>query len=311
MSTPHTAKSSLLRIENLTPQSAHRIIQQALKLKSGQSTPQVSFAKRLVAALVFFEPSTRTRFSFEVACHRMGVHPTAFLADSTTSMAKGETLHETMNTLIAMRPDLVVVRAPAHAQLEKILAETSIPVLNAGTGVEEHPTQALLDAMTIIERKGRIESERILFVGDVSHSRVANSGIQLFKRLGAEVACSSPVDMKPQSKLWVDARHFENLKDGLQWATVCIGLRIQKERHGRSMGQEELQSYIRQFRLDKKNISDLSADALIMHPGPFVPEEDFSEELLQDSRVALHDQVTNGVYVRMATIGDLLGIPCT
>jgi aspartate carbamoyltransferase catalytic subunit len=207
-----------------------------------------------------------------------------------------------------MQPDLAVVRHNGDAAVTKILNSTKTPIVNAGDGTNEHPTQALLDAMTIFERRGQVEGERIVFVGDVEHSRVARSGRALFTMLGAEVAVCAPDYLQPKSKDWADTRRFTTLSEALSWATVCMGLRVQKERHH---GQNRFDSadYIKNFRIDKNNIgSRLASDGLIMHPGPFVADEDLSEEILQDSRCAIHDQTTNGVYLRMAVLGQIFGV---
>lgn len=307
MSSHARAHRSLLSIEDLSKLEVRALINKALQLKSGEVFP-LKQESSIVAGLIFFEPSTRTRFSFEVAAHRMFINPVAFVADSTTSLSKGESLHETLNNLMAMQPNILIVRHSGDSEVETILRESSIPVINAGSGSLEHPTQALLDAMTVFERMGNIEKQKILYVGDVEYSRVANSGRKLFQSQGAEVAVCSPAEFCGGE--WSQLKQFENLSEALSWSTVCIGLRIQKERHGKK-SILSVEQYIEKYRLDNKNISALSSSAIIMHPGPFVAGVDISEEILQDPRCMIHEQVTNGVYMRMAIMGELLGISYT
>lgn len=311
MSLSSQAINSLYKIQDLSIIQIKKLIEIAIGLKSGRLTVRPhTHAVSPIIALAFLEPSTRTRFSFDIAAQRMGFKTVVFSGDASTSLAKGESLAETIETLLAMRPDLMVVRHSGDVKVEKILAQTKTPIINAGNGVDEHPTQALLDAMTIFERRGRLEGEKILFVGDVAHSRVARSGLALFQKLGAKVGVCSPIELKPQTQDWSQATYFQSLDDGLRWSTVCIGLRIQKERHsGTSVASFD--SYIEKFRLDLKNLKSLASDGLIMHPGPFVDGQDLSHEVLNDARCAIHEQVTNGVYMRMAVIGEIFGISYT
>lgn len=277
-----------------------------MRLKLGEIVPRPLDVVPVVA-LVFFEPSTRTRFSFEMAAQRLGVKTVSFVADASTSVAKGESLHETLQTLIAMRPDLLVVRHSGDRAVEYLLKTTATPIINAGNGVEEHPTQALLDAMTIFERKKKLEGEKILFIGDVEHSRVARSDRSLFLKMGAEVAVCAPKRFAPKTLDWLETKQFSSLSEGLKWCTVCVGLRIQKERH-QNVESGVSNEYIENFRLDKKNLSNLNSEAIIMHPGPFVDGVDLNHEILNDPRCVIHEQVTNGVYMRMAVMGDIFGV---
>ncbi|MCB0350524.1 MAG: aspartate carbamoyltransferase catalytic subunit [Bdellovibrionales bacterium] len=306
MSYPTRSTRSLLSIDDLSNSQVIHLIERAQQFKKNE-IQAIRPAKPLIVGMVFFEASTRTRFSFEVAAHRLLLHPVVFVVDKATSVDKGESLHETLNTLLAMRPDLLVVRHAGNIRLEEIMRKSSIPVVNAGSGVEEHPTQSLLDAMTVQERLGQIEGQRILYVGDVEHSRVAKSGAKLFQKLGAQVAVCSPKDLAVRDS---NVQQFNTLSEALKWCTVCIGLRIQKERHSQATNLSQGQ-YIENFRLDNKNLAALSSSAIIMHPGPFVPDVDLSDEVLSDSRCAIHEQVTNGVYMRMAIMGDLLGLSYT
>lgn len=311
MPTALAAPQALLGIEKLSQAQAQIYIEKAFAIKSGRLSSKLPPHPVPNVALIFFEASTRTRFSFEMAARKLGLNTVSFVADATTSVSKGESQHETLNTLIQMHPDMLVVRHSGDAQVAQILKNTSIPVINAGDGKGEHPTQALLDAMTILERLEiknlSLKDQKIIFVGDVEHSRVARSGRLLFQLLGAEVAICCPSELAPQSQDWQGVKHFTEMAKATAWATVCMGLRLQKERHGQhvSFSQEE---YIANYRLDDKNLKNLSKNALIMHPGPFVPGIDLDEKILADSRCVIHQQVENGVLIRMAVIGEIFGL---
>ncbi len=289
---------SLASVRDLQSQNIHKIIEQAFCFKKSGFT----HVREAVVLLAFFEPSTRTRTSFEMAAHRLGMKPVAFAADHSTSLKKGESLHETLANLLAMKPDLLVCRHGGDVRVAEILRTCEVAWVNAGDGQGEHPTQALLDAMTIIERLDQIEGQRIVYVGDVLHSRVARSGVLLFEMLGAEVAVAAPVEWVPKDGAWAKCKRFASLAEASEWATVCIGLRIQKERHADNKSVP-----VQDYRLDRRNLARLSSNALIMHPGPFVAGEDLDEEILSDPRCAIHDQVTNGVYVRAAIMAEMVG----
>lgn len=296
----------LLSIQDLKVNQAQEILELAktYKASSANAIPNARFASKVVA-LAFLESSTRTRVSFEIACHRIGAKPIHFSGGSESSIAKGESAHETIETVLAMRPDALVTRYGGDSQTERVLKNANLPIVNGGDGRNEHPTQALLDAFTINERLGSIEGQKVLFVGDVEHSRVARSNLHLLTMLGAKVASCSPNDFKPTAQEWKSCEHFENLRDGLKWASVCVGLRIQKERHEKN-SRLNLEEYIKLYRIDHKKLLDLSSKGLIMHPGPFVPGEDLTDDVLSDPRCAIHEQVTNGVFIRMAVLTHIL-----
>lgn len=267
--------------------------------------------RRKVVALIFFESSTRTQLSFQLASTHLGIRFISINSKKDSSIAKGETYLETVANVIAMRPDLVVLRT-SSAQVFEALNKNfkkDIKVINAGSGVSEHPTQALLDAFTILEKRGAqsLKGEKILIVGDVLHSRVANSNLDLMKRLGASVSICAPEGMIPVESRWDGVKNFKDLKSGMKWCTVCMGLRVQLERHTQiSLGVSRAE-YRNLFGLNEERIQHLSKKGLILHPGPFVPELDFSETLLDDPRCCVRDQVTNGVFVRTALLSFVLG----
>ena len=306
--------NSLASVRDLHPQQIQKIIENAFRLKRDRRylppSRSAAFSEyNPTMLLAFFEPSTRTRTSFEMAAARLGIRAVSFAADASTSLKKGESAHETLANLLAMKPDLLVCRHGGEKRLAATLGSSKIPWINAGDGKGEHPTQALLDAMTVIEKLGHIEGQKIVYVGDVEHSRVARSGRLLFEMLGAEVAVAAPAEWVPTTADWSKAKKFNNLREASQWCTVCIGLRIQKERHtsdGTNSKGSVAEPALREFRLDKLNLENLSSEAIIMHPGPFVAGEDLNEEILDDPRCVIHDQVTNGVYIRAAVISEML-----
>lgn len=263
-----------------------------------------------VMAEVFFEHSTRTRLSFQMAALRLGLKVQGMDLLTGSSLNKGESPVETIETIAAMKPDLLVVRSGGGEEIDRCLRRQPIPVINAGTGTSGHPTQALLDHFTMQEaaEKHGWSQWRVLFVGDLLHSRVANSNLQLLTQYGAEVAYCSPESLRPKDSEWSDVRYFSNLEEGLKWCNICMGLRLQTERHGMRLSDHQLASYVSAFRLDAKSLRHLSEEAIIMHPGPFVDGVDFHSEVLADKRCMVRSQVTNGVFVRAALMARLLNL---
>jgi aspartate carbamoyltransferase catalytic subunit len=297
---------SLLSLESFSQNEILQFIDLARKYKAGAPPPRSLAGSRPVVGLAFFEPSTRTQVSFEIAALRLGLCPLTFVADGSTSVAKGESLHETLVTLLAMRPDALVIRFGQDPLIEQTVRESKIPIFNAGSGVQEHPTQALLDAMTIQEKLKTIQGQRVVYIGDVEHSRVARSGRALLTRLGAEVAVCAPVSLMPASADWAGALRFQSLAEALDWSTVAVGLRLQTERH--KSEKVVATEYAKSYRLDNQSLAKFRRDGLIMHPGPFLPNVDLHEEILSDPRCVVREQVTNGVYIRMAVMGERLGL---
>ncbi|MCB0356982.1 MAG: hypothetical protein KDD40_08250, partial [Bdellovibrionales bacterium] len=210
---------------------ATEIKEQFLQRKTSFLPHWQSYLQEKVTFLVFFEPSTRTAMSFQMACQRLKLPFINFPSEEQSSLSKGETLVDTLLNLKAMNPDLFVIRSGPSVELMDFLDAMDVPVINAGSGAEEHPTQALLDAFTIEQRLGRVKGQRVLFVGDVRHSRVASSNLELFTRMGAQVAICSPESMQPTNEKWNGIQRFAKLTEALDWATVVMGLRVQLERH--------------------------------------------------------------------------------
>lgn len=251
-------------------------------------------------ALLFFEASTRTRMSFETACARLGVYPLLLQGESQSSLKKGETLQDTVLNVAAMKPSFMVIRCGDDLDLQEMSQQISVPILNAGWGKKGHPTQALLDAFTIYKNFGACEGQRVLIVGDIRHSRVAASHFELAIKLGYEVALCGPKEFLPQK---TSLKVFESLHEGLQWATVAMALRVQLERHAESYS---LADYRDHFGFTERNLSFLSSQALVMHPGPINHGVELDSVIFQDPRCRVLDQVTNGVLIRQALILNVL-----
>ena len=264
-------------------------------------------AQKLVA-LVFSEPSTRTRMSFQTACARLGIKTLTLDNPKIASLSKGETLEDTFRNIAAMEPDAMVVRYNTDLEADAAIKQLACPVINGGIGTAEHPTQALLDAFTIQEFRGQVKGEKVLIVGDVLHSRVANSNLLLLTKMGAEVAYCAPKEFAPQNETWKGVRNFDKLNEAVEWSSVVMGLRIQKERHiGKDIGLS-MAEYREQFRFGGDQLAHLRKDGVLLHPGPVVRGVEFSSFVLNDKRCKVLDQVTNGVYVRAALLSIILDL---
>jgi aspartate carbamoyltransferase catalytic subunit len=249
---------------------------------------------------IFFESSTRTQSSFELAGKRLGAD-VMNMALRTSSIDKGETLLDTAVTLNAMRPDILVVRHYAAGAVELLSQKVDCAVVNAGDGEHEHPTQALLDALTIRRRKGRVEGLTVAICGDILHSRVARSNILLLNALGAHVRVAAPSTLLPPApeRLGVDV--FTRLDDAIEGADIVMMLRLQKERMSSSF-IPSTREYFHFFGLDKDKLRKAKPDALVMHPGPINRGVEISSTVADHSRSVIREQVEMGVAVRMAVL---------
>lgn len=294
---------SLLDLKSLTTGEAQSLFDLTMKIElKGWSVVSKNTPKNTLVALVFLEPSTRTTSSFEIAALRSGFMTSKLFAES-SSTKKGETVLDTLLTLNAMAPDLFIVRHGTSEKLSEIAPQLSAPLINAGEGVSGHPTQGLLDAYTILKERKKIEGEKVLIIGDVAHSRVASSNIELLSKLGAEVAVCGPEAWHPKnSKL----KSFDSLVDGLKWSTVAMALRIQKERHASENSDLESQ-VVQKFQLNKNSLKNLGEHALIMHPGPFNRGVELTDDVLLDPRSVIWKQMGNGVFIRAALMAQILG----
>lgn len=255
---------------------------------------------------LFYEPSTRTRTSFEIAGKRLSAD-TINISASTSSMVKGETLVDTARNLEAMNPDVIVIRHSA-AGAPHLLAKLVKPsIINAGDGAHEHPTQALLDLMTIRQHKGKIAGLKVAIIGDIEHSRVARSNVYGLTKMGAQVVLAGPATMLPRDMERMGVKVFSRIDDAIRDADVVMMLRIQLERQKQNIFPS-LREYSQRFSLNRNNIRLARNDVIVMHPGPMNRGVEISPDIADDSSCSvILDQVNKGVAVRMALLYLLVG----
>jgi aspartate carbamoyltransferase catalytic subunit len=257
---------------------------------------------------LFFEPSTRTRTSFEIAAKRLSADAVN-ISISNSSVSKGETLLDTARNLEAMSPDCIVVRHSMAGAPQQLARMGNAPIVNAGDGSHEHPTQALLDALTIREYKGRIQGLKVAIIGDVLHSRVARSNVHLLTKLDATVSLAGPGTLVPEElEGLVDEglRVEKRMEDAIESADVVMILRIQRERQDTAFFPS-MREYAVHYGLHPKHLEAAATDAIVMHPGPMNRGVEIASEIADGSRSLILDQVSNGVAVRMAVLYLLAG----
>ncbi len=283
----------LLDLKDLKQEKILSLFHLAKSLKQEKS---VSLQGRGSAILLFLEPSTRTRVSFEVACQREGYHSIVIQGKAATSLEKEESLEDTFLNLGAMDPAVLIVRAGDDYNLTEFSTPYKVPVINAGWGIQGHPTQALLDAYTLFEKWGTLKGKKIFMVGDIAHSRVAQSHFELAPILGYEIQIFAHASLLPKSSKIVSVAKAE---EGLEWCDAVMALRTQKERHGAHIS---LEGFNAEWGLHTKNINALKKEGFIMHPGPVNWGLELSPEIKSDSRSIILEQVQCGVYVRQALL---------
>ncbi len=298
----------LLGAETLTREQVTFILDQAKPFQEFQRHPLKKLAtlRGKTVALAFFEPSTRTRISFATAAARLGADTMNLQAEA-SSLRKGESLIDTVQTLEAMRPDGIVIRHSASGAAEFVAQRLAIPVLNAGDGSHEHPTQALLDALTIRDRKGRLDGVNVTILGDILHSRVARSNIFLLSKFGARITLCGPGMWVPRELelLAPNIRRVLRVEDALAGADVVMVLRVQTERiHEPALAAEE---YILLYQLTAKRLKLAAPDALVLHPGPMIRGLEIDPAVADGPQSGVLEQVTNGLAVRMALLYHLVG----
>jgi aspartate carbamoyltransferase catalytic subunit len=255
---------------------------------------------------LFFEASTRTRTSFEIAGKRLSAD-TINISASTSSVVKGETLIDTVRNLEAMNPDVIVIRHSAAGAPHLLATLVKQSIINAGDGAHEHPTQALLDMMTIKEKKGKLEGLKIAIVGDIAHSRVVRSNIYGLAKMGAHVVLAGPATMLPRDIEQMGVKAYTKLEEAIVDADVIMMLRIQLERQKQNIFPS-LREYSQHYCLNRHNIKLAREDAIVMHPGPINRGVEISPDIADDlSRSVILDQVNKGVAVRMALLYLLTG----
>ncbi len=292
----------LTGIRDLTREDIELIFKTADSFKEVINRPikKVPSLRDITIANLFFENSTRTRLSFELAEKRLSADVVNFSASS-SSVKKGETLIDTVNNILSMKVDMVVMRHPNPGAAKFLSERVNARVVNAGDGTHEHPTQALLDAFSIREKLGSVEGKKVVIVGDILHSRVALSNIYCLQKLGAEVMVCGPTTLIPKyiHELGVLVEH--NLRKALEWCDVANMLRIQLERQDIKFFPS-LREYSMQFGLTKEILDSLSKKIIVMHPGPINRGVEITSDVADSDQSIILDQVENGVAVRMAVI---------
>ncbi len=294
----------LLGIAALEPPEILYLLDQAERFVDTRCVPPDARRDGLTQINLFFEASTRTLMSFEIAGKRLGMDTVSF-AVAASSIKKGETLLDTAQTLNAMRPDVLVVRHGSSGAAHLLAAKVNCAVINAGDGRHEHPTQALLDALTIRRRKGRIAGLVVAICGDILHSRVARSNLLLLSRLGAEVRLVAPPTLLPPAADRLGARVFEDMETGIRDADVVMMLRLQKERMAGAYLPSE-KEFFHFYGLSAEKLACARPDALVMHPGPMNRGVEIATAVADDlAHSAIEEQVAMGVAVRMACLAVL------
>jgi aspartate carbamoyltransferase catalytic subunit len=292
----------LLGIEGLSPLDIQALLDLADEQVdvSRQVEKKKSTLRGRTQINLFFEPSTRTQSSFELAGKRLGAD-VMNMSVASSSVKKGETLIDTAATLNAMRPDIIIVRHHAAGAVHLLAQKVDCSVVNAGDGAHEHPTQALLDALTIRRNKGRIEGLTVAICGDILHSRVARSNMILLAALGARVRLVAPSTLLPQGIERLGFEIFTSMREGLKDADIVMMLRLQRERMNGSF-VPSVKEYFRFYGLDQEKLAYAKPDALVMHPGPMNRGVEISSEVADGAQSLIKEQVEMGVAVRMAVL---------
>jgi aspartate carbamoyltransferase catalytic subunit len=255
---------------------------------------------------LFYEASTRTRTSFEIAAKRLGADAVSITA-SGSSVSKGESLVDTLNTLAAMRPNAIVMRHAASGAPHFLARHLPIPIVNAGDGTHEHPTQALLDARTILDRRGQLEGLRVAIIGDIAHSRVARSNVHLLSKFGVEIVLCGPAPLLPAelAKIAPGVALTHDIREAIRGADVIMMLRVQLERQHESAFPAG--EYYPFYGLRLEHIELAAPDVIVMHPGPINRGRELSSEVADSQRSVILNQVENGISVRMAVLERIIG----
>jgi aspartate carbamoyltransferase catalytic subunit len=308
-----TQRRHLLDIDDIADADVARIFDRAAALSAQNPALLPQTLRGQAVATLFFEPSTRTRLSFELAAQRLGA-PALLFDVGRSSLEKSETLYDTVQTLAAMGATMAVVRHADNAVFTGIAQRAELSLLNAGNGTEAHPTQALLDAYTLLRRLGTLAGRTVVINGDILHSRVARSNMKLLPRLGARVILCGPTELVPDGaalgSLAIESARFD---DALLTADAIMCLRIQRERHAaktptQQSGEGAAHSYLELHGLSEARFAGARSDCLLMHPGPVNRDVEIAGSLVEHPRSLILDQVRNGLYIRMAVMEWIAGV---
>jgi aspartate carbamoyltransferase catalytic subunit len=298
----------LLGIEELDRAEIEAILARAKYFQplQNQSFKRLDTLRGKMIVNLFFEASTRTRTSFEIAAKRLGADAVSISA-SGSSVSKGESLVDTLNTLAAMRPNAIVMRHSASGAPHFLARHLPIPIINAGDGTHEHPTQALLDARTILDRRPKLEGLRVAIIGDIAHSRVARSNVHLLSKFGVDIVLCGPAPLLPPElqRIAPGVSLTNDIRQAIRQADVIMMLRVQLERqHESSFPAGE---YFQFFGLRLEHIELAKPDVIVMHPGPINRGRELSSEVADSQRSVILNQVENGISVRMAVLERIIG----
>lgn len=300
--------AGLLGIEELSRAEIEAILARARDFQHTENHAfhKLDLARGKMIVNLFFEASTRTRTSFEIAAKRLGAEVLSITAAG-SSVSKGESLVDTLNTLGAMRPHAIVMRHSASGAPHFLSRHLPIPIVNAGDGAHEHPTQALLDARTILDRRPTLEGLRVAIIGDVAHSRVARSNIHLLSKFGAQIVLCGPAPLLPRELAAIAPGVFltNDIREAIRDADVIMMLRVQLERQHETAFPPG--DYFRFYGLRLEHLNLAKPDALVMHPGPINRGREISSEVADSQRSVILNQVENGIAVRMAVLERVLG----
>jgi len=292
----------LLGIKYLKPSDIDLIFKTADNFKKilNQPIKKVPSLRDISIANLFFEDSTRTKLSFELAEKRLSAE-IINLSSTSSSVKKGETLLDTVNNILAMKVDIIVLRHPNPGASVFLSRNVDAKIVNAGDGTHEHPTQALLDAYSIREKFGNVNGRKVVIIGDILHSRVALSNIYCLQKLGAEVRVCGPSSLMPKHLISLNVKHFSNLDEALEWCDIANVLRIQLERQNLNYFPS-LREYSMRYGINKKILDKLTNDIVIMHPGPINRGVELSSDVADSNQSIILNQVENGVAIRMAVL---------
>jgi aspartate carbamoyltransferase catalytic subunit len=297
----------ILDMASLSSGDIKQILDTAVRMKeiSRRVIKKVPTLRGKTVVHFFYEPSTRTKSSFDIAAKRLSADSLSF-SKATSSAVKGESLLDTIQNIEAMQPDVIVIRHGSAGVPHFLARHCKARVINAGDGMHAHPSQALLDMMTVREKKGRLQGLNLLIVGDIAHSRVARSNIVGFQKMGAKVMLAGPATMLPMGIEAMGAKVFDSLNDAIPEADIIMMLRVQKERQRRFLMASE-REYANVYGLNLERLKHAKHDVLIMHPGPINRGVEIAPEVADGPFSVILDQVTNGVAVRMALLYLVLG----
>lgn len=281
----------ILNLDDFSTEEINQILELAGEFGRGK---KVDYKGEKVIANLFFEPSTRTHYSFDMAALKLGCKTQNFDAMN-SSLKKGESLYDTVRTFEMFGTDAVVIRHTENEYYKELVGKIGIPILNAGDGTGNHPSQSLLDLLTIKQEFGKFEGLKVVIVGDIKHSRVAHTNMKVMQRLGMQVYTSGPEEYKEEGYNYVE---LDNIIDK---ADVVMLLRVQHERHDSAM-QETVEEYHQTYGLHLQRVNKMKESSIIMHPAPFNRNVEIADDIVECGRSRIFKQVENGVFVRMALI---------